>query len=64
MAKDLGIDSLRYLPVSDLATTIGVEDEGLCLGCVSGKYPTEAGRRLIRIARENALAGREGRTFD
>lgn len=63
MSEELGIDSLRYLAAADLAPTIGLQDEGLCLGCVSGKYPTEAGRRLIQIARKNVQSGHTGRTY-
>jgi glutamine phosphoribosylpyrophosphate amidotransferase len=32
MAKALGVDSLRYLDVEDLAETIGCGEEELCLG--------------------------------
>jgi amidophosphoribosyltransferase len=63
MSKELGIDSLRYLSVDDLPRTIELSDGGLCLGCVTGKYPTDAGNRLIQVARKNARTGRRGRTY-
>jgi amidophosphoribosyltransferase len=49
MSEELGVDSLRYLPVSDLGAVIGVPQTSLCLGCVSGCYPTPAGNRLVQI---------------
>ena len=63
MASRLGVDSLRYLPVDDLGTVIGCEQESLCLGCVNGKYPTPWGNRLLRLARSNQKKGVKGRTY-
>jgi amidophosphoribosyltransferase len=64
MAKELGADSLRYLSVSDLADGIRVPDEHLCKGCVTGKYPTPWGNRLIGRARQALRKGRTGRTYE
>lgn len=43
MAAALSIDSIRYLPVTDVGKTVNVEQADLCLACVTGRYPTEAG---------------------
>jgi len=64
MAADLGVDSLRYLPVSDLADCIQIDPDHLCLGCVTGKYPTPWGNRLMRKAREAMKQGKTGRTYE
>ena len=64
MASRLGISSLRYLPIADLGTSIGCEEESLCLGCVTAKYPTTWGRRLMRRARQNRKSGVSGRTYE
>ena len=64
MAATLGVDSLRYLPVEELGPTIGVETHSLCLGCVTGKYPTKWGNKLMRRARKYAKNGQEGRTYE
>ncbi len=55
MARDLGADSLVYLPLEALARCIGVPEEHLCRACVTGNYPTEAGekRYQIELARAN-----------
>jgi amidophosphoribosyltransferase len=49
LAAELGADSLRYLPVSSLARSVGLAEDRLCLACVTGRYPTEAGQRLYQI---------------
>ena len=53
MARSLKIDSLRYLPTSSLGDAIGVDGDSLCLGCVTGKYPTSWGNRQYRQARSD-----------
>ncbi|MDR1960214.1 MAG: amidophosphoribosyltransferase [Planctomycetaceae bacterium] len=43
MAEMLGADSLHYLPMDAVAKAIGFDVTNFCIGCVSGKYPTESG---------------------
>jgi amidophosphoribosyltransferase len=64
MASELGVDSLRYLPVPELGPCLGMAQDSLCTGCVTGKYPSECGRRLIRQARRNFRSGHTGRTYE
>ena len=64
MAKALHVDSLRYLAVPDLGPCLGVKPGSLCTGCVTGKYPTACGNRLIRQARRNFREGKSGRTYE
>ncbi|HUU21940.1 MAG TPA: amidophosphoribosyltransferase, partial [Phycisphaerae bacterium] len=65
MAEALGIDSLRYLQVADVGECIRMDQDQLCLGCVTGRYPTASGRKLIARARRNFREGREGtRTYE
>jgi amidophosphoribosyltransferase len=58
MAGELGLDSLRYLTVPDLGRCLEIDNTHLCLGCVTGKYPTPWGNRLIAKARRGRNAGR------
>ena len=51
MAKKLGCDTLRYLPIESLAKAIGIDQSGLCQACVTGEYPTPSGSRLYQIDR-------------
>jgi amidophosphoribosyltransferase len=50
LASDLGADSLRYLRIDALADCIGLPEKDLCMGCLTGEYPTEWGNKLYREA--------------
>jgi amidophosphoribosyltransferase len=63
MAQTLGVDSLRYLSVPDIATCLQVEEDTLCTGCVNGCYPTPAGARLARETQQ-ATVGAGGRAYE
>ena len=52
MARVLGCDSLRFLPVESLSKAIGIPQDGLCQACVSAKYPTAEGQRLYQLDRD------------
>jgi amidophosphoribosyltransferase len=52
MARALGADSLRYLPVESVAKAIGMHDNQLCRACITGEYPTPCGQRLAEIAHD------------
>ena len=64
MAKTLGLDSLRYLCVQDLPKCLGLDAKHLCMGCVTGKYPTAWGDKLMARAKRNFTKGRAGRTYE
>src|SRR5207302_10115367 len=49
MAKDLGADSLAYLPLDAVARCIGLPAERLSRACITGKYPTTAGQALNQL---------------
>jgi len=50
MARELGADSLRYLPVEAIARSLTLSPERLCRACITGRYPTESGQQLYEIA--------------
>ncbi|HAU37272.1 MAG TPA: amidophosphoribosyltransferase [Phycisphaerales bacterium] len=64
MAEKLGVSSLRYLSVDDLEQCLQLPGDSLCRGCVTGKYPTRWGNRLMLHARRNHAAGKTGRTYE
>ncbi len=65
MAKSLGCDSLRYLPVESIARAIDLPPDHLCRACITGNYPTAHGKKLYSIALENHLTGKsDHRTYD
>ena len=57
MAKELGADSLRYLPVDAIARAVGLSKGSLCQACVTGHYPTPAGEHLYQIDNKEAVSG-------
>ncbi len=63
MAESLSIDSLRYLPVGDLGPCLGIDNRSLCTACVTGRYPTKCGNRLMALAKRGK-SGRNGRTYE
>ncbi|MBA4188562.1 MAG: amidophosphoribosyltransferase [Planctomycetaceae bacterium] len=65
MAKELGADSLFYLPVDAVARCIDLPAEKLCRACVTGDYPTPHGEHLYQLAlRNHAVGNNDGRTYD
>ena len=49
MARELGADSLRYLPVEAIARSVSLSPERLCRACITGHYPTATGQYLYQI---------------
>ena len=68
MAKSLGADSLRYLPVEAVARAIGFDGDQLCQACITGQYPTPYGQKLYQIALADSKCGSgnggSGRTYE
>jgi len=49
MARKLGADSLRYLPVEAIARAVNLPADQLCQACITGRYPTARGQELYQI---------------
>ena len=66
MAKELGADSLRYLPVESIARAIEKPADQICQACITGEYPTPCGQELYDIALTNYKndCQSEGRTYE
>src|SRR4051812_33680618 len=70
MARELGADSLMYLPLEAVGRCIGIEEERLCRACITGDYPTPTGEQLYQLAlKSHAVTGDEskggdGRTYE
>ncbi len=66
MAKDLGADSLFYLPLESLAKCINLPEDKLCRACVTGDYPTEWGEKLYQLAlrKKTDPQASNGRTYE
>ena len=64
MARDLGADSLCYLPLEAVARCIGLDASQLCRACLTGDYPTPTGERLYELALLNSQGADNGRTYE
>lgn len=67
MAKAIGADSLRYLPIDAIARSIQIGSGSLCQACINGQYPTSVGKKLYDISlsnAHNAEISNSGRTYD
>jgi amidophosphoribosyltransferase len=64
MATELGANSLLYLPLEAVARCIGLDDDHLCRGCLTGKYPTQTGERLYQISLRHRNGNTNGRTYE
>lgn len=59
MARELGADSLRYLPVEAIARSVSLSPERLCRACITGEYPTATGEELYQIGDNPASCDRK-----
>src|SRR5262249_44155220 len=64
MAKDLGAESLLYLPIEAIARCIGLEARHLCRACLTGEYPTPTGERLYQLSLRSRNVPANGRTYE
>jgi amidophosphoribosyltransferase len=64
LSDDLGTDSLRYLSLDELTRAIGPPHNELCLGCLTGRYPTPWGDRLYQEALRLKDRPQEKRTYE
>ena len=48
IAKEIGVDSLKYMTLEGLVKSIGLENgkKDMCMACLTGQYPTEYGQKL------------------
>jgi amidophosphoribosyltransferase len=64
MARTLGAETLRYLPVDAIARAIDLPESQLCRACITGNYPTAGGQKLYQVALENRGNGGGQRTYE
>ncbi len=51
VAAAVGADSVHYLSMAGLVDAIGMREEQLCLGCLTGRYPVEVPQEQRRFQR-------------
>ncbi len=52
IAKIIGADAVNYQSISGFVKSIGLREDELCLGCVTGKYPTPLAQKMADEMRE------------
>jgi amidophosphoribosyltransferase len=62
MARWLGTSSVNFQTIEGLVESIGIAREKLCLGCVTGRYPTSGAQNLAdEIRRDYRISEKEGK---
>ncbi len=46
IAQWMNADSVNYQTIEGLVNAIGVQEQDLCIACVTGEYPTPVAQRL------------------
>jgi amidophosphoribosyltransferase len=66
IAKELEADSINYLPIEEYLEATGMSRVDLCLGCVTGEYPTQMANELSRDMETSIEIGGEenGRIYE
>ena len=61
IAAELGADSVSYQPIADYVEATGMRRDQLCLGCITGEYPTPMAEKLAGEMRERLANGEKER---
>jgi amidophosphoribosyltransferase len=66
IAEELGADSVNYLSIEDYVKATGLRRDELCLGCVTGEYPTHKAMELSleMIAHLEEGKNEDGRIYE
>jgi amidophosphoribosyltransferase len=57
IAKIIGADAVNYQSIRGFVRSIGLREDELCLGCVTGKYPTPLAQKMADDMREKFEKG-------
>jgi amidophosphoribosyltransferase len=63
IAQELDADSVNYLPIEEYIRETGMHHRQLCLGCITGEYPTPLANEIAEknssfLAQDGAEQGR------
>ncbi len=66
IAEIIGADTVNYQSIDGLVRSIGLRKDELCLGCVTGKYPTPLAQKMADEMREKFEKGHKetGRIYE
>ncbi|MEM2386352.1 MAG: hypothetical protein QXO67_05145, partial [Candidatus Bathyarchaeia archaeon] len=66
IAKIVGADDVRYQSIDGFVRATGFKKEELCLGCLTGEYPTPLAQKIADVMKKRFLEGQEetGRLYE
>jgi len=66
IAEIVGADAVNYQSIDGLVRTTGLKKNELCLGCITGKYPTPLAQKLADEMKERFESGysEKGRIYE
>jgi len=66
IAREIGADSVNYLPIDEYIKETGMRPDQLCLDCITDRYPTETANNLSEAMKEKLAQGavEEGRIYE
>jgi amidophosphoribosyltransferase len=66
IAEIVGADAVNYQSVDGLIRATGLDKQQLCLGCITGKYPTPMAQKLANEMKERFESGynERGRIYE
>lgn len=66
IAKTIGADAVCYQSIKGLVNAIGFKGDELCMGCITGKYPTPLAQKMADAMKTKFLEGHEvpGRLYE
>jgi amidophosphoribosyltransferase len=66
IAKELGADSINYMPLDEYINETNHRPDQLCLGCISNTYPTTHADKIASEIREALSEGKKeiGRVYE
>ena len=60
MARQLKVDSIKFVRVSDVPKALGIAFNKLCMACMTGQYPTDEGQKLFQLEFDSYQQKRTG----
>ena len=66
IAKIIGADTVCYQSIENMVKAIGCDKDELCLGCITGKYPTPIAQKIADEMKQKFLQGHQenGRIYE
>ncbi|MFW6117137.1 MAG: amidophosphoribosyltransferase [Thermoproteota archaeon] len=66
IAEKIGADAVRYQSLQGFIEATGFSEDQLCLGCITGNYPTPLAQRIADKMKKRFLVGyeEEGRLYE